>query len=54
MANSNGGSTAIVALVAIAVVGALVWFFAMRGAPAQDGGVDVDVNLGDPVEAVTE
>ena len=29
-------------LVAIAVVGALVWFFAMRGAPAQDGGVDVD------------
>lgn len=44
--NSSGGAqTAIVALVALAVVGALVWFFAFRGDAAIPDGPDLDVDI---------
>ena len=45
--SSSNSSTAIVALVALAVVGLLVWFFVASGsAPVPDaGGIDVDVTV---------
>lgn len=53
--NSGGATTAIVALVAVAVIALLVYLFVVRGgAPAEGGGTDIDVNVGDPVEAATE
>lgn len=60
MADPNGttggsGPTAIVAIVALVLVGLLVWFFFLSGgAPAEGGGTDIDVNVGDPIEAATE
>ena len=49
--NSGGASTAIVALVAIAVIGVLVWFFAFRsgGVPAAPDGPSLEVNVENPL-----
>jgi len=51
MAESNGsGATAIVAIVALILVGVLVWFFFLSGgdAPVPDG-PDVEINVENPL-----
>ena len=48
--SSSGAPTAIVAIVAVAVLALVIWFFVGRGAPAapDTGGVDIDVQAALP------
>ena len=55
MAESRSGAvTGIVAVVALLALVAIVWFVVPReGAAPADGGVDIEVDLGEAAEAVT-
>lgn len=51
--SKSGASTAIVAVVAVIAILVIVWFVFLRGGAPAEGGTDVDINVGDPVESVT-
>lgn len=47
--NSNGGvNTLLIVIVLVVVVGAIVWFMS-KSAPANDAGLQVDVNVPESV-----
>lgn len=48
MENNNSGgntNTILIVIVLVVLVAFGVWWFTMKSAPVDDGGIDVDVNL---------